>query len=397
MKQINRKKCAYDTILNLFAVGLPIILLQLIVLPIVGNKVGQIEYGFIIAIISLSTVFSQSFGSALNNSRLINDKLYKNQKIIGDYNFLLSVSNLINVIIIIIVSMILIDNISFFDIITLVVISTFSLIRNYLIVEFRIKLNYKKILIENIIMTLGYLIGLLMFYLFGLWHFIYITGYLFSFLYLVKTTNLLKESYKLTTLFKFTFKETSILFISGLFLTSLQYTDKLIMLPLLGSRVVSVYYSASIIGKILMMVIVPLSSVILSYLIRFTEIKKSLFNKLCISLLLLSIPTYFLMFFVSKPALNILYPQWSMESQEIVPYILIGVVFQILTTVLNPIILKFRNISWQMRINLLSLLVYISFSILLYYMYGLTGFCIGISMSQIVRFFYIVYVYNFKK
>jgi O-antigen/teichoic acid export membrane protein len=291
----------------------------------------------------------------------------------------------------------LIENISMLDIITLVFISTFSLIRNYLIVEFRINLNYKKIFIENMLMSLGYLLGLGMFYLFGFWHLIYITGYFFSFIYLLKTTNLLKENYKLTKFFKPTFNVTRTLFISGLLMTSFQYTDKLIILPIMGSRVVSVYYSAAIIGKMIMMVIVPFSSVILSYLIRFDEISKDLFNKITIFILIVSIPIYFLMFYASMPILNFLYPHWSIESIEIVPYILVGVVFQILTALLNPIVLIFKDISWQIKINLVTFLVYISISILLYYVYGLIGFCIGISFSHIIRFIYIVYIYNYKK
>src|SRR5699024_12425086 len=84
-----KKKIIFDSILNIIATALPLLLLQLIVLPILGGKLGEIDYGAVLTLISLTIIFSQPFGKVVNNIRLLKDDNYNKNDEFGDFNKLL--------------------------------------------------------------------------------------------------------------------------------------------------------------------------------------------------------------------------------------------------------------------------------------------------------------------
>ena len=154
-----KKKIVFDSILNIVSTAVPIAIIQLLIYPYIAKKLGNAEYGLIITLVSLFNLFSHPFGNVLNNIRLLQNNEYKQENIEGDFNILLVFGLMINSIIMVIGIIYYEGRLFYQSVLLIVLISGFNLIREYLIVAFRINLNYKFILLNNIFLIIGYLIG----------------------------------------------------------------------------------------------------------------------------------------------------------------------------------------------------------------------------------------------
>lgn len=388
-----KKKIIYDSILNIIATSLPLIILQLIILPTIGTILGDAKYGLMVTLISLTTLLGHPLGNVLNNIRLLVNEDYQRNRLSGDFNILLVNSIIINSILVIIGTIYYEGHPSFINIILIWGISCLNLVREYLIVSFRLSLNYKAILVNNIILSIGYLFGLLLFYIFGYWQFIYIAGSFFSLLYIIKKSDLLKEGFNTTILFKKTTYKAVILFLSTFMKTILSYADKLILFPLLGPTAVSIYYTATVLSKLITRVITPVTSVMLSYLAKMKEFKIKHFTLLISLMTGIGIVGYFIIIIISEPMLYLLYPQWASESMQLIYITAATTVVGLISSVINPIILRFKNINWQLGISGVNLIITVLAVFIFYYLYGLLGFCIGMLISNIVKLIMMISIY----
>ncbi|MEA1853615.1 hypothetical protein U9M49_10960 [Cytobacillus sp. OWB-43] len=388
-----RKKLIYDSILNIIATSLPLIILQLIILPITGNIIGDANYGLMVTLVSLSTLLSHPLGNVLNNVRLLVNEDYQKNRHIGDFNILLVNSIIINSILVIVGTIYYEGQTSFINIVLIWGISCLNLVREYLIVSFRLSLNYKGILVNNIILGIGYLVGMLLFYIYEYWQFIYIVGALFSLLYIIMRSNLLKEGFTTTILFKNTSYKAVILFLSTFMNTVLSYADKLILFPLLGPAAVSVYYTATVLSKLITRVITPVTSVMLSYLVKMQEFKIKHFSLLIGLMTGIGLVGYYIIVVISEPMLYFLYPQWASESMQLIYITAATTVVGLISSVINPIILRFKNITWQLGISGVNLIITIISVFIFYYLYGLLGFCIGMLISSILKLIMMIFIF----
>jgi O-antigen/teichoic acid export membrane protein len=393
---MNKKKIIYDSMLNITASAIPIVILQLVLFPLLANKYGVEEYGVIITLVSLSTLISQPFGNVLNNIRLLENNLYSRENIKGDFNVLLLGSLLINSILMVMGTIYYGSESSFISIIFMVIISCLDLTRCYLIVTFRININYKAILKNNLILALGYLIGFIIFYIIGYWQIIYIFGSAMSLIYIFKNSNLWKEGFDITPLFKHTTYKSVILFLSVFISTLMSYADRLLLFPLLGSTAVSVYFTSTVIGKLLTRIITPINGVMLSYLAKMEKIDSRSFMYFIVSIMIVGVFGYVITILISEPLLHLLYPIWADESMQLVYITTATTIMGILSSVLHPIVLRFNNVNWQVIISITTLVLYISFAFIFFYYFGLLGFCIGILITTIIKFILLISIFLFN-
>ena len=90
--------------------------------------------------------------------------------------------------------------------------------------------------------------------------------------------------------------------------------DRLLLFPLAGGAIASIYFSASIIGKIVTLISSPISNVFLSYFVRIKQLTmKNLYGLLILSGIL-EIMAYGVILLISPLLLRLLYPQWWAES-----------------------------------------------------------------------------------
>ena len=173
--QFNRKKITMDLFLNLVATAIPIVVLQLTIYPLVSKYDDSGVYGVMVTAVSLLTVVANSLGNVLNNIRLLNHDKYENEHVSGDFNIILCLEIVSNVIIVSASSVLMFKGASVVDVLLIVIMGILLNLYAYMTVVFRISLNYKAVVWNNIFLTLGYFAGFMLFMFCGKWQMIYIT------------------------------------------------------------------------------------------------------------------------------------------------------------------------------------------------------------------------------
>lgn len=388
-----KKKMMYDSLLSIFSAAIPLVVLNLWILPNVARNIGEDSYGQLIAVIAFMGLTAATLGNVLNNSRLIHHEQYLSNGLKGDYSLFLGFLIIANIILMSIGMVFFGTSLDFSIIIVLIVASVLMLIRTYANVFFRIKLKYNNILFDSVFLLTGYSMGFLLFKAIGNWAMIYFFGFTFSVIYLAIKTNVFREPLRKTRLFNPTLKETLILLGSGILFSANMYLDKLLLLPILGGSTVSIYFAATFLGKIVGMGVAPITGVFLSYL---AQMKKFSDNNFKLLLILASIVVFFGYFFVivvSRVALEFLYPQFLDRAMELIYITTLSIMVAIVSSVMNSVFLKFYTAKLQVIINSSYLFIYIVLSILLLSFFGLVGFCIGILIANIARMIMMIYIY----
>jgi O-antigen/teichoic acid export membrane protein len=385
------KKPIFDVFINIIANLIPVAILHFIIMPLVARKLGVGKNDLFLVYMSIIHVVVSSTGIALSNARLIMDRCYQDKNIIGDFNIILIGYSFINLFVMIIASIIYNEG-YIFNIILLGLITIIWALKDYLLVSFKLKLNFTKIMLNNLYLGIGLLIGGAVFYfLVDKWQLIFFIGYLFAFIHVLYNTVLLKEPYTITKLFVPTTRKAvffSISILIGLIPTS---CGSLILYPY-GVSFVSVFTAASLMGKILSMLYSPLSSVLISYLVKIKSITLKSYLRIVLFALALGMFGYVVCLVISKPILYLLYPFWADNSLELVPITVAIGMFGLLSSVINPIILNFGHEKWQIIINVIYLICYLSLSVLLLQSHGLYGFCIGNLCAVAIKFLTILLI-----
>lgn len=370
-----------DFITNIIAAVIPIAILQILVFPQLAKIVGNEGYGIIVTIIGIITLFSDSYGNALNNVRLLQNDEYREE---GDFNLILAVGVAFNIITVYVgYSCYGLDNDGIFWILLS---SVLILVRAYYIVTFRLELYYKKILINNVFLAIGYVVGFGLFLKIDNWTLIYSCGNILSLIHLFFNSKLMREPFRKTSLLKKTIKKTIVLYIANLLQTFTNYADKLLIFPMLGAEAVAYYYAASVMGKMMSMVISPISSVILSYVVKAKSLSKYMINKILLLIIGISGGGFIFAYLIGKFLLKLLYNSWFDIVIDLLPWTVFAAIFSGMASVIQPFILKFKSELYQIVVNSLYIIMYVLVSFILTKKYGLVGFGIGYCVTMLIKF-----------
>lgn len=390
MKKI---KVIFDMLLNVIATTIPTVVLQLLILPVLANYMSGDEYGLMVTILAVLNVIPSTVGNMLNNVRLLHEEEYKKMEKVGDFQILLVISETINIVIMSVLSVYYLGCEDIFSNILLVIIAILWLGREYHIVSFRIVLNYTAIMMNNIFMVLGYIIGFGFFKYLGYWQLIYIFGFLFSYIYIFKKSHIIQEPFKKTALFSMVTKDTIYLIIATLLARAINYADKILLYPLLGGTMVSIYYVATVFGKVVSLAITPVNSVALSYLSKVNKKPNSLFKWTYLVGFVACVIGYILAIAFSRPILSLIYPGYVDDAMKYI-YITSGtIVVSVLASLINPFVLRYFDVKWQICINGVTTIFYVVISLLLLKIAGLMGFCIGALLSNILKLIITTLIY----
>ncbi len=234
---------------------------HLLILPWINKTYGSETTGQILTCLSIVYIFSTSIGSGMNAVRLIEERKSKGSN--GDYLILLGLASIFLLLIILIFNHFGFDpQVNIFWFVSLAIL---NMIRTYGDVDFRLHLNFSAYFIFYCLISFGYAIGILIYRLTNNWTHIFITGELFAIimLYFRKMIfDLKKPSEKLA----YIGKSVTLLFLSALMIQIIVSGDRLILKYILGDRFVTVYSSLSLAAKIMNMLVVPLGTLLLSYI-----------------------------------------------------------------------------------------------------------------------------------
>lgn len=391
--KMKKTKVIFDMMINIVATAIPTVVLQLLILPSLANYMSGNDYGLVVTILAVLNVIPSTIGNMLNNVRLLHDEEYRSYKLTGDFQILLVLFEALNIIIMTIVSVYYLGYSNIISNILLVVVAFLWLGREYHIVTFRLSLNYIAIMMNNIFMVVGYIIGFFLFKATNYWQFIYLFGFGTSYIYIVAKSKILVEPFKKTKLFRVIAKDTIYLIIATTLARAMNYADKILLYPLLGGTMVSIYYVATVFGKVVSLAITPINSVALSYLSKINKKPDSLFKWTYAVGVVVCIVGYIFGVLLSRPILNLLYPSYVDDAMKYILVTTATIVISVLTSFINPFVLRYFDVKWQICINGITTAGYIVVSLLLLKLFGMMGFCFGALIANVIKLFVTTLIY----
>ena len=393
-----KKQIAADVALNVLATALPLCVLQLVILPLMAGNMGEGEYGLVVTTLSVFNVLPGVFGIALNNVRLVFQNKYDQAGVRGDFNAILLCSGLVCAA----VCVVLLVSFGTNDLVLLLLVFVASLAwiaREYFLVAFRLKIDYKSILACNVVQTVGYALGYGLFLTAHQWVLVYLVGQGLSLLYIVCKSDLHREPLQLTRLLKDVISSAAALSVSQFLSKFMAYSDRILLFPLLGGGAVGVYYISTLMGKIVSMAVTPINSVMLTYLSKrkSSDRPRRAFLVAMLTALAVCIAAYIAVMALGGPVLGFLYPAYVDEAMVYLPVTSITAFAYVLISVAQPFTLKYYSMRWQILINGSTCIAYVLLGLSLLSEFGLMGFCIGALVANVLKLLIMLAIYVFVK
>lgn len=391
----NLKKIFSDFTMNLMANCIYIITIQLFLYPLIADVLGIDYYGlFLLYMAGINTVGS-TLGNSLNNVRLISNKDYNNLS--GDFNILLIIIEIITIFLGL--GFCFFHKVSPMTSFILIIICIFSILRNYLSVEFRLNMNFSKVVISNIIISVCYVLGGLWYKYYGIqtesWILIFLFSEVIVFIYLYFETSLLKEPFIKTRLFSDTSIKYLNLIYSSFIANLLIYFDRNMLFPLIGGAAVSTYFAATIVGKSVCILTGPMSTVLLSYYaqVDFTMTKKKfwLINK---TICLTAVVSYIFILLIVDYIVKFLYPSIYSSAKELFIIANIIPVLEVISNMARPAIVRYVSLTKLSIYYTIMLLINIVISYYSIMYFGIIGFCYSCIFFSVIKLIVMWYMGN---
>lgn len=378
-----------DMVINMIAAAIPVAVLNIIIYPLLAATLSTDEYGTLTTCIGLVNFVNGIWGSSIAFTRLLDNKEEIRAK---NYSVLLIVSIFI-AIIMNIVMMILTgsfmknSNLFLLSICVILIISN-----NYLIVEYRLILSYKRILISNIFGGVGYIFGILLLPITqsNRWEWVFVFGYGFAVIYNLTTTQIWKSKLEIDSDFPKILKETGVLVVTSSISGASTYLDKLIIFPVLGATSMAYYQTASIVAKVIPMFASAISNVLLSYLVKIKSLSNKTFSIYLCFLVGFSTVGLVACNAIVPLIINLLYPSYYEHCFKIIPYANIVAILQMFYSFVFPLTLRFCERKKQYYVQLGRLIPYLLLAFIMIRKFELTGFCIATIIAQVIQILIIV-------
>lgn len=384
ISNIINKNLFKDFTLSILASIIGTFVIQMIAYPYLSRIMTSEEYGLLLTIIGIINTVGVSLGNSLNNTRILMQKEYEENELIGDYNLLFILSLVIGSVIITIITLVVYKEFNVI-IIAYIITSALLLFRAYHSVSFRIFIDYRKNLMCSIYGAIGCLAGLLITHFTGVWIFTFMLSELFSCIYIIFKAKTVKEGLYKTKLFKKSINKYSYILSAAILATSMTYMDRFFIFPILGSEKVAIYNVASFLGKTLGIVMIPISGVLLTYYAKESRLTlKKFYSRITIFTIIASV-FYISILAIGIPISKLLYPTLI---EEATPYFVIAnlsaIVF-ILGNTIQPTLLRFCSAKWQPILQSIYLVSYLLLGYLGMNISGLIGFCYAVLISNVVK------------
>lgn len=389
--EISKKAFVRDMIINMIATAIPVAVLNIVIYPLLASRISTDDYGTMSTCVGLFSFVNGVWGLSISQTRLLDKSKDLIQK---NYSVLLCACALFAVVmntLMLIITGCFVSNI---NVIMLSVCVLLNTLNAYLIVEYRIILSYSKILISNVLLSVGYFVGFGMFALTGFsrWEWIFVFGYGLMAFFNLLSTRIWRSKLNKDERFGAIAKSTSILVLSSAISGSSTYLDKFVIYPMLGPTIMAYYQTASLIAKVIPMFAGAISNVILSYLVKLKIITKKTFWLFVAILIAIAAVGLVICNIVVNPVIKFLYPTYYEFCYPIVPYTNVIAILSMIYYFLLPLSLRYTKRSMQYVIQLGRLIPYIVLTFILFNLFGLYGFCYATMISQFIQISLVIVV-----
>lgn len=375
----------FDYAYNILASFILTAATQLLAYPLLGRTLDSAQYGAVLTAMGLFNLIGVSLGNPLNNARLLLQREYEEENLVGDYNLLFLGCAFLSVPVTFVVSRYALQFSAgtSFNCIWIVLLIMF---RAYYSVGYRIWINFKRAMLVSIFALFGYLFGsVLIICLHADWSVLFISGELAACLYVLFTCGLLREPLHRTPLFGRSFSKFAFMAFSTVLATGLTYADRFFIYPILGADSVSVYNTASFLGKMAGIVMTPISGVLLTYYAKENRITLRAFLKRLLIYTAAAAVLYVGILVFGPWVSGLLYPTLWPSAREYMPVANLSTTVAVLSSTIMPTMLCTCSEKWQPVVQMTYLAAYLAGGLFCMGRWGLAGYCWAVLLVNILK------------
>ncbi len=374
--------------LNIGGIVLLNVVIQFLVYPLMERRMGSEQFGVALSLLALVSITSNTVGIAVNYARLVKER--EMEAVNGNYNLFLLFGGAIS-------SGIGIFYLWWLDLISPISVALYVLLivatafRFYSDVEFKIKGNSVRYFLFYATVSVGYIAGLLVYRLTDNWMSAILTGELLGIVFALLASGIYRAAFRPSRQIGVVWKSIIFLLLSGLLENLTLNADRLILLAFEGGEAVTVYYIASLLGKVAALLSTPMNAVIISYLIRYDkDLTPKFWSVFVIGGLAVGAVGIGGCLLGSYILLPFLYADTFLLAKAYILPAITGQLFYFISNVLLVVLLRFRGEKKQFLMNLVYAIEFFLLVFLGTSLFGLVGFVWATLIANVLRFVLIV-------
>lgn len=395
-----KKKVVVNLLMNSGSTFLYALILQVLIFPIINQHVGQDEFGRLLTTMAVVNVVGMVLGGAISNL-VLKEYSEHDQSLnkIGGFTqfnscFIISVILLTPVLVFAFYAVqaenvVSIGNIEdLVNIIVPVLITIALALRVYLVVEFRLALNYTQVAKVRFFVVAGYAIGLFSFLnnYFSFPILIIFVGEAVCVFYLLLYSSIIREGVSFSKEVAVKMRRYFGLSLSVISNNLMAYGDRLILAQVIGFSSVSVFFSAAIGGRIVQMCLDPVANVLLSYLVSYkTTVTVKRFVTIILVCILFSVVVWGVMQMVVPYIIMYLYADYFNDALQVLSVVNAGFSVKASEVLLRPLITRIVPVRSIALVDSILAVVYLLSGGWAALKYGINGFATNFVIVGILR------------
>ena len=368
--------------------------LQLVIYPGLNSRMGVEAFGTVLYLISVIAVMGAGFGTAASYSRMVAKK--NRTQANGEYNlFLLMVFGVS--LVVSFVALLVLKELSIFYYLQIFLLMIVTVSRYYADVEYRMTIRFVDYFLFFAAVSVGYVIGLLLFPLSRSWVLTILLGELAGIAYTVVRGRIFRAPFReMSPDYRENLKSAWVISFSNLLSALILNSDRILLRLAVGAREVTVFYTASLIGKIVAMLTTPLNGVIISYFTNYRiKITRKLFALIGLLTLVLSMVGAFVCTAVSYVFVRIMYKDVFDEAVNYFFMANLGQILYFISGSLMVIVMSFTKEKLQLLINVIYVVAFAVIVVPATFALGLKGMAVGLVITNFIRLL-ITFFYGIK-
>ncbi len=378
--------------LSIAATAIFNMVIQFLLYPFFERNLGTEKYGVALSILSIIAIVSGTIGVSANYSRMITSSNKSIDYTNGDYNVItLTLSAVCGVAGVLYLRYLGIS--SLLPTLLFVLLIIITAFRYYSDVEYRMKADFLRYMLFYIAISVGYVLGMFVYRLTDEWMLAFLLGEVIGVAFVFfGGTIYRKDAFKTSKSFTLVCKSMGFLLFSTLIENLTLNADRLLLMVFSGGTAVTIYYTASLLGKVIAMLSVPINSIIISYLAKYeADLSKKFWSVATLAISVLGAIAFAGCTLVSPFMLKILYPDLLDEVREYIAPAILGQVFYFISGILLVILLKFRGEKKQFLFNLGYAIEFMLIVIIGTRFGGLNGFVYSALVANAIRFIAVIF------
>jgi len=362
------------------------IVAQIVMFPFLRQAFGKDGYGEIQYLMAYVNMITMTVGCAAGLARMVTPAQERASNS-GDYNLFLLFISLLGLPLVLLIRRfggVILDTPTTITYYLLFVAMAF---RYYADVSYKITLRYRRYFLYYTFIGVGYGLGTLLAIRTGIWPLALLCGEAVGVLYAyLAESNLRRRGLKPSPACGIVMRCILLLCLSEGMSNLIQNADRIILKILVDDGTVTVYYLATLVGKTMSLITIPLGGVVIGYLVRYNgKLTRRIMNRLTIGCLL-AIPLFTAICVLGGwIALCWLYPE---DLVAVRPYLWIGSLAQVLyfvTGLITVVLVRFAQKSYQIIINGIFGVCFFGIGIPATIYFGLWGFAVAVVMANLIR------------